>query len=97
MKKLLGILGTIIIAGSGMVGLVGNATAPAKNEVNSLQTNNLENLIRIKRSNFSKYLNVPKIRQFHEWNCAPTSVESVLRYFNIKYCSIITSWKWKFN
>ncbi len=32
MKKLLGILGTITIAGSGMAGLVGNA--PAKKEIN---------------------------------------------------------------
>ncbi|WP_338982487.1 hypothetical protein [Spiroplasma endosymbiont of Eupeodes luniger] len=41
MKKLLGILGTITIAGSGMAGLVGNAPATAKNEINHLQTNNL--------------------------------------------------------
>ncbi|WP_342224291.1 hypothetical protein [Spiroplasma endosymbiont of Asaphidion curtum] len=34
MKKLLGLLGTITIAGSGMLGIVGNAPAPAKNEIN---------------------------------------------------------------
>ncbi|WP_338981876.1 hypothetical protein [Spiroplasma endosymbiont of Eupeodes luniger] len=48
MKKLLSILGTITIAGSGMAGLVGNA--PAKNEINYSQTNNLETLKRKKRS-----------------------------------------------
>ncbi|WP_338981772.1 hypothetical protein [Spiroplasma endosymbiont of Eupeodes luniger] len=49
MKKILGILGTITISGSGMAGLLGNAPASAKNEINSLQTNNLENLKRNKR------------------------------------------------
>lgn len=48
MKKLLSILGTITIAGSGMAGLVGNA--PAKNNINYQQTNNLETLKRNKRS-----------------------------------------------
>ncbi|WP_342264173.1 hypothetical protein [Spiroplasma endosymbiont of Clivina fossor] len=51
MKKLLGILGTITIAGSGMTGIVGNASTPAKNEINYQQTNNLENLNRVKRDN----------------------------------------------
>jgi hypothetical protein len=45
MKKLLGILGTITIAGSGMAGLVGNAPAKIK------ENNNLQNLIRVKRGN----------------------------------------------
>ncbi|WP_338981793.1 ribosome-inactivating family protein [Spiroplasma endosymbiont of Eupeodes luniger] len=51
MKKLLGILGTITIAGSGISGIVGNAPTSAKNEINSLQTssNNLEKLNRNKR------------------------------------------------
>ncbi|WP_342223904.1 hypothetical protein [Spiroplasma endosymbiont of Asaphidion curtum] len=49
MKKLLGFLGTITIAGSGMAGLVGNAPAPAKREINYQQKNNSENLIRNKR------------------------------------------------
>ncbi len=48
MKKLLGFLGAITIAGSGMAGLVGNAPASSatKNKINYLQTssNNLENL-----------------------------------------------------
>ncbi|WP_338981747.1 hypothetical protein [Spiroplasma endosymbiont of Eupeodes luniger] len=47
MKKLLGILGTITIAGSGIAGLVGNA--PAKNNIVYQQTNNLETLKRNKR------------------------------------------------
>ncbi|WP_338981934.1 hypothetical protein [Spiroplasma endosymbiont of Eupeodes luniger] len=50
MKKILGILWTITIAGSGMAGLVGNAPAPAKNNINYQQINNLENLIRNKRN-----------------------------------------------
>ncbi|WP_342263896.1 hypothetical protein [Spiroplasma endosymbiont of Clivina fossor] len=33
MKKLLGFLGTITIAGSGMTGIVGNVPAPTKNEI----------------------------------------------------------------
>lgn len=44
MKKLLGILGTITIAGSGMTGIVGNAPMRTKE-------NNLEVLKRIKRDN----------------------------------------------
>ncbi|WP_342262432.1 MULTISPECIES: hypothetical protein [unclassified Spiroplasma] len=54
MKKLLGILGTITIAGSGMAGLVGNASAPAKNEINYQKADNLENLNRNKRENYNK-------------------------------------------
>ncbi|WP_375315314.1 hypothetical protein [Spiroplasma endosymbiont of Tipula paludosa] len=50
MKKLLGILGTITITGSGMSGIVGNAPAPAKNGINYLQTNNSEKLNRNKRA-----------------------------------------------
>lgn len=50
MKKLLGIVGTITIAGSGMAALAGNAPAPAKNEINYLQRNNLEKLIRKKET-----------------------------------------------
>ncbi|WP_338968608.1 hypothetical protein [Spiroplasma endosymbiont of Lonchoptera lutea] len=49
MKKLLGILGTITIAGSGMSGIVGNPPAPTEIKINSLQTNNLETLKRNKR------------------------------------------------
>ncbi|WP_338967089.1 hypothetical protein [Spiroplasma endosymbiont of Lonchoptera lutea] len=49
MKKLLGILGTITIAGSGMVGLVGNAPSPTKNNISYQQTNNLKTLNRNKR------------------------------------------------
>ncbi|WP_375315221.1 hypothetical protein [Spiroplasma endosymbiont of Tipula paludosa] len=37
MKKILGILGTITIAGSGMVGLVGNAPAPTKEKHNIIK------------------------------------------------------------
>lgn len=50
MKKLLGIAGTIIIAGSGMAGIIGNKPATAKNEINYSKTNNLEKLNRSKRS-----------------------------------------------
>ncbi|WP_338967013.1 hypothetical protein [Spiroplasma endosymbiont of Lonchoptera lutea] len=50
MKKSLSILGTITIAGSGIAGLVGNAPATAKTEINSLQKSNLENLSRSKRT-----------------------------------------------
>ncbi|WP_342223867.1 ribosome-inactivating family protein [Spiroplasma endosymbiont of Asaphidion curtum] len=55
MKKLLGILGTITIAGGGMVGLVANAQTLAKNEINYLKksSNNLENLKRNKRQNIN--------------------------------------------
>lgn len=56
MKKLLSILGTITIAGSGTAGLVGNAPHSAKNEINSLETNNLENLNREKRQNYNTQL-----------------------------------------
>ncbi|WP_338968403.1 hypothetical protein [Spiroplasma endosymbiont of Lonchoptera lutea] len=49
MKKLLAILGTITISGNAIACLVGNAPAPTKNEINSLQTNNLETLNRNKR------------------------------------------------
>ncbi|WP_342263837.1 hypothetical protein [Spiroplasma endosymbiont of Clivina fossor] len=48
MKKLLGLMGTITIAGGGTAGIVGNAPASAKNKINYLQTNNLENLNRKK-------------------------------------------------
>lgn len=51
MKKLLSILGTITIAGSGIAGLVGNAPAPEKNNINYQQTNNLETLHRVKQGN----------------------------------------------
>lgn len=81
MKKLLSVLGTITIAGSGTAGLLGNA--PAKNAINYQQTNHLETLKRNKRSTINLNLNVNKIRQIHNWNCAPTSAESVLRYFGI--------------
>ncbi|WP_342223565.1 hypothetical protein [Spiroplasma endosymbiont of Asaphidion curtum] len=50
MKKLLSILGTITIVGSGMTGLVGNSPAPTKKEINYLQTNNLKRLSRNKRA-----------------------------------------------
>jgi predicted sulfurtransferase len=59
MKKLLGILGTITIAGSGTAGIVANA--PEKNNINYQQTsnNNLEKLNRkireIKYKEFNKY------------------------------------------
>ncbi len=53
MKKLLGILGTITIAGSGISGIVGNAPAPAKNKINYLQTDNLEKLNRVKRNQYN--------------------------------------------
>ncbi|WP_339025293.1 PQQ-binding-like beta-propeller repeat protein [Spiroplasma endosymbiont of Agriotes lineatus] len=52
MKKLLEILGTITIAGTGMSGIVGNAPTQTKNEINFLQTNNLEN-INYKRQKWS--------------------------------------------
>ncbi|WP_339024106.1 ETX/MTX2 family pore-forming toxin [Spiroplasma endosymbiont of Agriotes lineatus] len=55
MKKLLGILRTITIAGGGMSGIVGNASASEKNEINYLQTSNLENLNRNKRDNDYEY------------------------------------------
>ncbi|WP_338968033.1 ribosome-inactivating family protein [Spiroplasma endosymbiont of Lonchoptera lutea] len=55
MKKLLSILGTITIAGSGTAGLVGNAPTPIKNEINYTQINNLENLKRNKRQNNQPY------------------------------------------
>ncbi|WP_338966971.1 hypothetical protein [Spiroplasma endosymbiont of Lonchoptera lutea] len=54
MKKLLSILGTITIAGSGTAGLVGNAPTPIKNEINYTQINNLENLKRNKRDFYAK-------------------------------------------
>ncbi|WP_342189683.1 ribosome-inactivating family protein [Spiroplasma endosymbiont of Dilophus febrilis] len=50
MKKLLGLIGTITIAGSGMMGIVGNAPTSAKNEINYSQLNNLEKLNRIKKA-----------------------------------------------
>ncbi len=50
MKKLLGILGTITISGSGMAGLVGNVPAKIK------ENNNLQNLIRVKRGIFDDIL-----------------------------------------
>ncbi|WP_256444891.1 hypothetical protein [Spiroplasma endosymbiont of 'Nebria riversi'] len=40
MKKLLGLIGTITIAGGGMAGLAGNAPTLAKNNINYQQTNN---------------------------------------------------------
>ncbi|WP_342262316.1 MULTISPECIES: ETX/MTX2 family pore-forming toxin [unclassified Spiroplasma] len=61
MKKLLGILGTITIAGNGMSGIVGNAPISVKSEINYLQTNNLENLNRIKRSWYSQSRNENRI------------------------------------
>ncbi|WP_338968379.1 hypothetical protein [Spiroplasma endosymbiont of Lonchoptera lutea] len=57
MKKLIGLIGTITIAGSGMAGLVGNAPAIAKNNINYQQTNNLENLSRNKRNIFDDVKN----------------------------------------
>lgn len=53
MKKLLGILGTITIAGSGMAGLFGNAPVSTKSEINYLQTNDSKKLNRKKRNNES--------------------------------------------
>ncbi|WP_342277761.1 hypothetical protein [Spiroplasma endosymbiont of Nephrotoma flavescens] len=50
MKKIIGILGTISIAGSGMAGIVGNMPAPGKIKEN----NNLQKLIRVKRANDNK-------------------------------------------
>ncbi|WP_342189518.1 hypothetical protein [Spiroplasma endosymbiont of Dilophus febrilis] len=88
MKKLLGILGTITIAGSGMVGLVGNAPSPTKNEINSLQKNNLESLNRNKRDYrinrvSDKNLSVPRIRQLANYWCGPAIAESILSYFGL--------------
>ncbi|WP_215826175.1 hypothetical protein [Spiroplasma endosymbiont of 'Nebria riversi'] len=68
MKKLLGFLGTITIAGSGMSGILGNAPTPAKNEVNYLQTNNLENLNRSKRSWNSQSRNENRINRQCFWS-----------------------------
>jgi hypothetical protein len=51
MKKLLGLLGTITIAGNGISGIVGNAPASEiKSKINYSQTNNLENLNRVQRN-----------------------------------------------
>ncbi|WP_342262498.1 MULTISPECIES: hypothetical protein [unclassified Spiroplasma] len=44
MKKLLSLLSTITMAGSGMSGIVGNAPTSAKSEISYLKTNNLKNL-----------------------------------------------------
>ncbi|WP_338981393.1 hypothetical protein [Spiroplasma endosymbiont of Eupeodes luniger] len=55
MKKLLAILGTITIAGSGMAGLVGNVPAPTNNNINYKQINNLESLNRVKRARAANY------------------------------------------
>ncbi|WP_342277577.1 ETX/MTX2 family pore-forming toxin [Spiroplasma endosymbiont of Nephrotoma flavescens] len=52
MKKLLGILGTITIASSGMAGIVGNAPTSEKSEINYLKINNSEKLNRSKRADW---------------------------------------------
>ncbi|WP_342263058.1 hypothetical protein [Spiroplasma endosymbiont of Dromius quadrimaculatus] len=44
MKKLLSLLSTITMAGSGMSGIVGNAPTSTKSEISYLKTNNLKNL-----------------------------------------------------
>ncbi|WP_342263088.1 hypothetical protein [Spiroplasma endosymbiont of Dromius quadrimaculatus] len=44
MKKLLSLLSTITMAGSGMSGIVGNALTSTKSEISYLKTNNLKNL-----------------------------------------------------
>ncbi|WP_215826740.1 hypothetical protein [Spiroplasma endosymbiont of 'Nebria riversi'] len=54
MKNLLGLLGTITIAGSGISGIVGNApVSEIKSKINYSQTNNLENLNRVQRNTCS--------------------------------------------
>ncbi|WP_215825855.1 hypothetical protein [Spiroplasma endosymbiont of 'Nebria riversi'] len=44
MKKLLSLLSIITMAGSGMLGIVGNAPTSEKSEISYLKTNNLKNL-----------------------------------------------------
>ncbi|WP_342263384.1 hypothetical protein [Spiroplasma endosymbiont of Clivina fossor] len=74
MKKLLEILGTITIAGSGILTLVANSPTSAKeqqiklesSEVNYSQTNNLENLNRNKRQN-NNYIKTEVVK-VDEWD-----------------------------
>ncbi|WP_339024062.1 hypothetical protein [Spiroplasma endosymbiont of Agriotes lineatus] len=40
-----------------MAGIIGNAPSSAKSKINYLQTNNLENLVRVKRWNVNKLQN----------------------------------------
>lgn len=99
MKKLLGILGTITIAGSGVVGLVGNVPSPTKNNISYQQTNNLENLNRNKRENEEFFLTDPidgndvvrRNNQLEAYWCGPASVEWILSHFQLNIDSILNN------
>ncbi|WP_342277693.1 ETX/MTX2 family pore-forming toxin [Spiroplasma endosymbiont of Nephrotoma flavescens] len=105
MKKLLEILGTVTIVGSGISGIVANKphlaqeqkTKLVSSEIHYLQTNNLESLIRNKRENNNE-ININDIKfSIAEWKHINNNDAIFVRTTNGEVYYLNGLRKWKYN